>query len=97
MSSYFPGIRTAVVGQRNAEAAIPLEMLGKQLATVCDVDILCGYSLASFQGGICSYIFRTNLCGACICPHLLRSIDSLVRRERSGMATSYSRMAHAAP
>lgn len=31
MSSYFPGIRTAIVGQRNAEATIPLEMLGNQL------------------------------------------------------------------
>jgi hypothetical protein len=44
--------------QGNAEAVIQVEKLGNQLARVYDVDILCGYSLASFQGGIGSYVFE---------------------------------------
>jgi hypothetical protein len=38
--------------QDKAEAAIQVEKLGNQLAKTCDVDILCGYSLSSVQGGI---------------------------------------------
>jgi DNA-binding NarL/FixJ family response regulator len=41
-----------------AEAAIQMEQLGNQLAKRYDVDILCGYSLTSFQGGIGSHIFE---------------------------------------
>jgi DNA-binding NarL/FixJ family response regulator len=44
--------------QGNAEAAIQVEKLGNQLAKVYDVDIVCGYSLGSFQGGIGSYVFE---------------------------------------
>ena len=47
--------------QRNVEATIALEKLGNQLASACDVDMLCGYSLANFQGRIGSYIFE-KLC-----------------------------------
>jgi DNA-binding NarL/FixJ family response regulator len=47
--------------QRNVEATIALEKLGNQLASTCDVDMLCGYSLANFQRGIGSYIFE-KLC-----------------------------------
>jgi hypothetical protein len=42
----------------NAEAAIQVEKLGNQLAQILKVDILCGYSLASFQGGMGNYIFE---------------------------------------
>ena len=42
----------------NAEAAIQVEKLGNQLAKTYDVDILCGYSLASVQGGMDSHIFQ---------------------------------------
>ena len=42
----------------NAEAAIQVEKLGNQLAKTNDVDILCGYSLASVQGGMDSHIFQ---------------------------------------
>ena len=42
----------------NAEAAIQMEKLGNQLAETHDVDILCGYSLGSVQGGMNSQIFQ---------------------------------------
>jgi DNA-binding NarL/FixJ family response regulator len=44
--------------QGNAEAAIQVERLGNQLAKTYDVDILCGYSLGSVQGGMNSHIFQ---------------------------------------
>jgi DNA-binding NarL/FixJ family response regulator len=44
--------------QGNAEAAIQIEKLGNQLASVHNVDIMCGYSLASFQGGMDTHIFQ---------------------------------------
>lgn len=42
--------------QGNAEAAIQVERLWDEIA-ISGVDILCGYSLRSFQGGTGSYIF----------------------------------------
>ena len=44
--------------QGNAEAAIQVEKLGNQLAKTNDVDILCGYSLRSVQGGMEGHIFQ---------------------------------------
>jgi KaiC/GvpD/RAD55 family RecA-like ATPase len=44
--------------QGNAEAAIQVEKLGNQLAKTYDVDILCGYSLSSVQGGMDSGVFE---------------------------------------
>jgi CheY-like chemotaxis protein len=44
--------------QGNAEAAIQVEELGNLLAKTYDVDILCGYSLGSVQGGMDSHIFQ---------------------------------------
>ena len=44
--------------QGNAEAAIRVERLTNQLAETYDVDILCGYSLGSVQGGMDSYFQR---------------------------------------
>jgi DNA-binding NarL/FixJ family response regulator len=44
--------------QGNAEAAIQVEKLGNQLVKTYDVDILCGYSLGSVQGGMESPIFQ---------------------------------------
>jgi DNA-binding response OmpR family regulator len=44
--------------QGNAEAAIQVEKLGNQLANTYDVNILCGYSLDSVQGGMESGVFR---------------------------------------
>ena len=44
--------------QGNVEAAIQVEKLGNQLLKTYDVDILCGYSLGSVQGGMDSQIFR---------------------------------------
>jgi hypothetical protein len=44
--------------QGNAEAAIQVEKLGNHLAKTYDIDILCGYSLGSVQGGMDSQIFR---------------------------------------
>jgi DNA-binding NarL/FixJ family response regulator len=44
--------------QGNAEAAIQVEKLGCQLVKTYDVDILCGYSLSSVQGGMDSHIFQ---------------------------------------
>ena len=44
--------------QGNAEAAIQVEKLGNQLVKTYDVDILCGYSLGSVQGGMDSHIFQ---------------------------------------
>jgi len=44
--------------QGNAEAAIQVEKLGNQLVKTYDIDILCGYSLGSVQGGMDSHIFR---------------------------------------
>jgi DNA-binding NarL/FixJ family response regulator len=45
-------------GQGNAEAAIQVEKLGNQLVKTYDVDILCGYSLSSVQGGMEGQIFQ---------------------------------------
>jgi DNA-binding NarL/FixJ family response regulator len=47
----------------NAEAALQLERLWDEIRELYDVDILCGYPLASFQGGIGSHIFE-KLCAA---------------------------------
>jgi hypothetical protein len=44
--------------RRIAEAAIQVEKLGNQLAKTYDVDILCGYSLGSVQGGMNRHIFQ---------------------------------------
>jgi len=44
--------------QGNAEAAIQVERLTNQLTETDDVDILCGYSLGSIQGGMNSHIFQ---------------------------------------
>jgi DNA-binding NarL/FixJ family response regulator len=44
--------------QGNAEAAIRVERLTNQIAKTYDVDILCGYSLSSVQGGMDSRIFE---------------------------------------
>ena len=44
--------------QGNVEAAIKMESLGSKLANKYDVDILCAYSLKSFQGGIGSHVFE---------------------------------------
>jgi DNA-binding NarL/FixJ family response regulator len=42
----------------NAEAAIRLEQLWDKAGKKYDLDILCGYSLATFQGGIGSHVFE---------------------------------------
>ena len=44
--------------QGNAEAAIQVEGLCDRLAKAYDVDILCGYSLGTVQGGMDSHIFQ---------------------------------------
>ena len=44
--------------QGNAEAAIQVEKLCNQLAKTYDLDILCGYSLGSVQGGMDSHVFQ---------------------------------------
>jgi DNA-binding NarL/FixJ family response regulator len=44
--------------QGNAEAAINVEKLGNQLVKTYDVDILCGYSVSSVQGGMDSRVFE---------------------------------------
>src|SRR5262249_48429602 len=44
--------------QGNAEAAIQMEKLGNELTNLYDVDILCGYSLASVPGGMHSPTFQ---------------------------------------
>ena len=44
--------------QGHAEAAIQVEKLGNHLAKTYDIDILCGYSLGSVQGGMDSQIFQ---------------------------------------
>jgi hypothetical protein len=44
--------------QGNAEAAIHVEKLGNQLTKTYDLDILCGYSLGTVQGGMDSQIFQ---------------------------------------
>jgi DNA-binding NarL/FixJ family response regulator len=43
--------------QGKADAAIRLEHLWDEIAKSYGVDVLCGYPLASFQGGFGSYIF----------------------------------------
>jgi DNA-binding NarL/FixJ family response regulator len=47
----------------NAEASVRLEHLWDEIAKSCDVDVLCGYPLGSFQGGLGSHIFA-RLCAA---------------------------------
>jgi len=44
--------------QGNTEAAIRLEQLWDKVGMKYDLDILCGYSLASFQGGMGSHVFE---------------------------------------
>ena len=47
----------------NVEAAIRVEHLWDEIAMKHNVDILCGYSLSSFQGGVGSYAFE-KICSA---------------------------------
>jgi hypothetical protein len=47
-----------LVEQGNAEAAIQMEELGNQLTALYNVEILCGYCLASKAGAMDSQIFR---------------------------------------
>jgi hypothetical protein len=56
--------------QGNAEAALQVEELGNQLVKSYDVDILCGYSVGSLQGGIDSLIFQ-QICAAHSAVHSL--------------------------
>jgi MEDS: MEthanogen/methylotroph, DcmR Sensory domain len=44
--------------QGRLDAAIQLEKLGNELVKTYSVDILCGYPLSSFQGGIGSHVFE---------------------------------------
>jgi len=44
--------------QGNAEAAIKMESLANQLANKHDLDILCAYSLESFQGDLGGHLFE---------------------------------------
>ncbi|HEY6248464.1 MAG TPA: response regulator [Candidatus Angelobacter sp.] len=44
--------------QGNADAAVRLEQLWDNVAREFDLDILCGYRLSSFQGGIGSHVFE---------------------------------------
>ena len=44
--------------QGNAEAAIQVEKLGNELSKIYDIDILCGYSLGSVQGGMDTHILQ---------------------------------------
>lgn len=44
--------------QGNAEAAIQIEKLGNQLARKYDIDILCGYSPGSVEGGMDRHIYQ---------------------------------------
>jgi DNA-binding NarL/FixJ family response regulator len=45
-------------GQGNAEAAIRVEKLSNQIVNLCDVDILCGYSLGTVQIEMDSHTFQ---------------------------------------
>ena len=49
--------------QGNIDAAIRVEHLWDEIAIAQKVDILCGYSLSSFQGGVGSYAFK-RICSA---------------------------------
>jgi CheY-like chemotaxis protein len=49
--------------QGNADAAIMLEQLWDRIAKSHAVDVLCGYSLPSFQGGAGSHVFE-KICAA---------------------------------
>jgi hypothetical protein len=49
--------------QGNMEAAIRVEHLWDEIAITQKVDILCCYSLSSFQGGVGSYAFE-KICSA---------------------------------
>jgi DNA-binding NarL/FixJ family response regulator len=49
--------------QGNAEAALQVEELSSEIVRTYDVDILCGYSVGSFQGGVDSPIFQ-QICAA---------------------------------
>ena len=44
--------------QGNVDGAIQMEKLGNRLAKIYDVDILCGYSLGSVEGGMDSDTFQ---------------------------------------
>ena len=44
--------------QGNGEAAIQIEKLANQLTQTYDLDILCGYFLGGFQGGLKSHIVQ---------------------------------------
>jgi len=44
--------------QGNAEGAIQMEKLGNKLTEMYDLDILCGYSVGSVQGGMDAHLFQ---------------------------------------
>jgi hypothetical protein len=50
-------------GASTQKRRFDLEQLWKEITKSYDVDVLCGYSLGSFQGGIGSHIFH-KLCAA---------------------------------
>jgi DNA-binding NarL/FixJ family response regulator len=82
--------------QGRLDAAIELEKLGNELVKTYSVDILCGYALSSFQGGIGSHIFE-KICAEHSAVHsgsfeqakaemefaLGKHIESLLERSRS--------------
>jgi DNA-binding NarL/FixJ family response regulator len=47
-----------LLAQGNAEAALGVEHLWDDIAREYDVDVLCGYSVNSFQGGMGSHVFE---------------------------------------
>ena len=57
-------------GQGNQEAVIQLEKLGNQLAQTYDLDILCGYSLRTFQKATDTYNFH-RICAEHSAVHCL--------------------------
>ena len=50
-------------GQGNPDAAIQLERLWDEAARFYGLDLLCGYLLDSFQGGVGSHIFAKICAG----------------------------------
>lgn len=58
--------------QGNADAAIQVEKLSTQLVKTYDVDILCGYSLDTFQSSSCSYPFE-QICSEHSAVHYVKA------------------------
>jgi hypothetical protein len=66
--------------QGNAEAAIQMEKLGNLLTRTYHVDILCGYSVGSVQGGMDTHVLQ-QICAEHSAVHAESRLNNNLSRQ----------------